>query len=706
MSDAENAQFEQGRMEMNTGEKIRAASWWLTWRDLQWPDDDVADAIERRADVFAESGANCAVIFGAHFRWDYLPLWLNLHDLIATIADALHRRGVKLFDHHSSVLTHRYGSIEESRTMRRCNRHHIPFAPSRDVASTWSFNGELLDSWRMIDVATGKPVFLPAYTAEEFCINNPGFRAAYAKYVKMLLDSTGIDGLMSDDGFFYAGWSACGCQWCRKKFRERYGRELPPVDDLTFWGNYAGDAFRDWIEMRYASTREFLENVRNAVGPDFPLMSCCSSSADYSMARFALTYQEFCFPCSCIMLEMTGNTPALDGSWSTPFPEQALHLGIAARHDFPCLGLGYGYTEDTADFIWAFNKFLGSSTWFSTLKGRLGLPDSKMTELKDDPELVGRAYNWEKLHPGLFGGETDTRTALFFSRWTRDFYGMTPEDYTADYNSACIELLNHNVTFDVVTEIPASGGKYHTLVLPSAQCLSDGEYEALNGFLASGGRVIASGPVGRRDRRAEMRQTPWLAQFSIACEMADAVRPGSFPPGAGLRGEVVSCRGFLNGTAVKSSEWIRIEHGKGILFWTPGRMQSDAEALDLPGVILRGESFPLEAEQAHGWRFRCFRGTSGEKIIHGLASAFEVSLMENLEKERKNPRGNNLISTIRRKDSDSELVLKTGEGVSAVELYFPIAGDRTVVSVSAGGRMKLHIPEKVFYFLLVLKPRT
>lgn len=699
MSDAENAQSEPGRMDMHPEEKIRAASWWLTWKDLQWPDDDVAEAIERRADAFVSSGANWAVVFGAHFRWDYLPLWLNLHDLIGTIADALHRRGVKLFDHHSSVLTHRYASIAEARTMRRCNRHHIPFAPSRDVASTWSFNGELLDSWRMIDVATGKPVFLPAYTAEEFCINNPGFRAAYAKYVKMLLDSTGIDGLMSDDGFFYAGWSACGCRWCRKKFREQYGRELPPVTDLTFWGNYASDAFKDWMEMRYASTREFLENVRDAVGPDFPLMSCCSSSADHAMARFALTYQEFCLPCNCIMLEMTGNTPGLDGTWNTHFPEQALHLGIAARRHFPCLGLGYGYAEDTAEFIWAFNKFLGSSTWVSTLKGRLGLPDSKMTALRDDPELVVRAYNWEKQHPGLFAGETDTHTALFFSRWTRDFYGMTPEDYTADYNHACIELLNHNVTFDVVTDIPEPCGKYHTLVICSAQCLSDEEYGALNRFLASGGCVIASGPVGRRERRAEMRHSPWLAQFGIECEMMDAVHPGSFPPGPGGSGEVIPCRGVFDGRERKASEWVRIERNDGVLLWTPGRMQCNARELDLAGAIRSMERFPVDAERAGNWRFRCFRGRNGERIVHGLASSFTVSLMEELEKQRQNPRGNNLISAIRRKNSASEIVLKTEGSSLRARLYFPLAGSESEIPVRDGSVI-FSVPPAVYYFIV------
>ncbi len=686
---------------MNSREKIRAVSWWLTWKDLQWPDDDVADAIERRADAAAEAGVNCAVIFGAHFRWDYLPLWDNLHDLLGTIRGALHRRGIRLFDHHSAVLTHRYSGIEEARAMRTFNKHHIPFAPSREVASTWTFHGEHLNDWRMIDITTGKPVFLKAYTAEEFCINNPGFRRAYCEYVKMLVSASGIDGLMCDDGLFYSGWTSCGCQWCRKKFREEYGHELPPVEDLTFWGNYSSEAFKDWIEMRFASTREFLEAVRSVLGDGYPLMACCSSSANYEMAKFALTYQEFCKPCNYIMLEMTGNTPELDGCWNRHFPEQALHLGLAAEYGYPCLGLGYGYTETTADFIWAFNQFLGSSTWFSTLKGRLGLPDSVTSLLKDDPELVGHAYNWEKDHTELLDGETDTETAVFFSRWTRDYYGMTQEDYGRDYDRCCIDLLDHNITFDVVSRIPEKG-KYRVLVICSAICLDDSEYAALSRFLADGGCVIAGGPVGCRDKRALPRPEPWLSRYGITCDVKEPERPASFPPSAGMRPEMPVCTGSFRGNRVSHKEWIRTEDGSGSLLWTPGRMQSDSQEMNLPAVIRRMtvSAIDFPGTSCRGWRFRRFRGRNGQLILHALASAFEVETMKELERQRKNPRGNHLISGIRRKDSSSEITLKINVPCRSAKLYAPMAGFEKEIAIGKDGEVHLHLPEHVFYFIL------
>ena len=51
----------------------RLINWWLTWEDLNWPSVDIQDKIKRRAEKVAEANVTTAVLFGAHFRWDWLP---------------------------------------------------------------------------------------------------------------------------------------------------------------------------------------------------------------------------------------------------------------------------------------------------------------------------------------------------------------------------------------------------------------------------------------------------------------------------------------------------------------------------------------------------------------------------------------------------------------------------------------------------------
>src|SRR6202012_5015132 len=106
------------------------------------------------------------------------------------------------------------------------------------------------------------------------------------------------------------------------------------------------------------SSSDFLAGVKNVFPEGFPLLTCCSSSDGYFLPACGMSYQDFIQHCNHIMLEMTGSTPSLTGTWDDRISSQMLHLGIARDHDAPCFGLGYGHFPDTAFFVWAVNKFL------------------------------------------------------------------------------------------------------------------------------------------------------------------------------------------------------------------------------------------------------------------------------------------------------------------------------------------------------------
>jgi hypothetical protein len=613
-------------------EHYRAISWWLTWEDLEWPDEELVDKIKRRADNAAEAGVNCAIIFGTHFRWDYLPFWSRLHDMFAFIAEELHQRDIQLFDHHSAVATHRPRNPENAWEIWRRNRHHVPFYPSPDVAATWTFEGHFLNDWRMIDVETGEPCFLTFYTAEEFCMNNPHFRKAYQAYVRRLVRETGIDGLMSDDGIFYDGWRVCGCQWCRKRFQREYGHTLPPTDDRNFWGNRDSEAFKDWIDMRFRSSADFLGVVREVLPPDFPLMTCCSTSDANNLPSVGMTYQDFIKNTNMVMLEMCGSTPGLDGTWDKRIASQLLHLGIARDNDCPCFGLGYGFFPEPAFFIWAFNKFLGSDTWFSTLKGRLGMPDSEIADLPDDPELVGEGFVWEKKYPHLFTGRPDAQTAVLFSRSTRDYYGQIHEDYVRDYHTTCSELMRNKCNFEVVTEIPAPED-WGILVMSSVVCLGQDEREKLHEYLRSGGIVIATGPLGVRDERARVLEKSWLEAYGVEVSVNEPQRESGFPPYGGTEVKVAECHGVYNGKKINDGEWIDIKVGKGRLFWCPNRIVTNERDLRLAEIVGKNETQReyCVLRSPEGWYLRSFR--DGARILlHGLPAKVETKAHPTLRK--------------------------------------------------------------------------
>ena len=53
--------------------------------------------------------------------------------------------------------------------------------------------------------------------------------------------------------------------------------------------------------------------------------------------------------------------------------------------------------------------------------------------------------------------------------------------------------------------------------------------------------------------------------------------------------EVPLCSGSFNGQPVERNSWVETVHGRGRLFWTPGRMQCDAGAVQLGQLVRRLE---------------------------------------------------------------------------------------------------------------------
>ena len=649
--------------------RYRAVSWWLVWDDLTWPNPELMDKIRRRADQCVASEVNCCVIFGAHFRWDFMPLWDRLHEELRFIADELHQRNIRLFDHHSSTLTERPRNREDAVNIWKNNRHHVPFYPSIQEAAALQFNGSHINDWRMLDVETSEPAYLPTYNAEQYCMNNPAFRAAYAKYLEKLKAEVPIDGLMSDDNIFYAGWRACSCQYCRARFRKEYGHDLPPTTDANFWGNRRSAAFKDWIAMRFQSSNDFLIGVKNVFPEGFPLLTCCSSSDGYYLPAYGMSYQDFIKNCNHVLLEMVGSTPSLAGTWDDRIPSQLLQVGIARDHHAPCFGLGYGFFPDTAFFVWAVNKFLGSDCWFSTLKGRLDAAPAELARLADDPELVGEGYRWEKAHPQLFKGRPDTDVAVLFSRSTRDYFGQVAGDYSDDYSASCLELTRAAITCEVVTEIP-DFGQMRCLVLSSALCLSANEKATLQKFLNEGGTVIATGPSGFYDERANPIPRNWLEHFGVVAQLSDPARPGGFPPYANIKEPVAiaQCRVPEAVRKRMSDGWLKISVGRGEFLWRPERISEKRiadqvvkrlHARDHPSVHIEG----LPAT----WRLRQYRD-GNRLLIHALPGKVEVMLHPTLKNHFLNER---IVEQVKIAPLTQRLVFESRTPLTRVVLHSP-----------------------------------
>lgn len=671
----------------------RKATWWINWEDLNWPDHDNMDKIKARAEGLAKADVTAAVIFGTHFRWDYLPYFTILHDYLATVAEELHKNGVKLYDHHSVNLIHRYTTREQMRHVMLHSGPHLPFSPSWEAAATWEYKGKRLNDWRMIDVKDGSPLYYPQYAGEGFCMRNPDFLDAYCDYVKQLVADTGIDGLSADDPIHYRHHHSCGCQHCRAELKRRSGIDLPPIDDLSFWGNWENPAWKHWTDLRFDAGGEFMERVAAVLPENFALTTCGANSASYYMPSMASDARQFLRGTNYVNLEMSGNTPPYKHDPVTvnvPVSNRAIsashHQAAAREKGVRCFGTGFAHTTVAADHVWAVNKFQGSDSWIMTLKGRLGLPGSILKTLPEEKDIVGHAYGFEKKHPELFSGEQVGQLAVYFSYETRNhtFFGNLEQGHFGDYYKTLTALFGAGLSPHTVFAFPENPQQYPLVLLPSVLAMTEAEKRAAERYLNAGGKIVAYGPCALAgcESKWELPTRPDVAPIDFFSTIRDGV--WSKQP-EWTRRKLPACS--------EENAWTQPRQG---LFYNPHRMvdgQITEKVLDY--CRSWGNPMPVKVLEAQGYLISMFEGQDG-LTVHFLAADYDTDIDHHLDEIRFHRSRVNYINKVTAIGVTDTLKLKTAV---APQAFAPLSDQSGIVEMD-GDVCTVRIPEHCSYAIL------
>ena len=683
-------------MASNTGCKVisveRIATWWIRWEDLEWPGGDVSERIKRRAGAFAEAQVSAAMIFGAHFRWDFLPLFTQLNDYIAFVAEELHKYGIKLFDHHSVTLTHRYRTKEQLRRIMLDSAPHLPLCPSFEAAESWRYKGTLLNDWRMLDVRDYKPVYLPQYMAESFCYRNPGFISAYTDYAARLVRDTGIDGLSADDTVHMGGYISCGCEYCRAELNRRSGTELPPAGDNSFWGNWDNPAWRDWIDLRFDAAGEFFRRLKAALPEGFMLTACGGASASgYSVAA-ASDARQFIRGCNYVNMELVGNTPpykhdplTVNVPMRQRFTNSSHHYAVARGAGTRFFNTGFAHSAVSADCVWAICKAMGGDAWIGTLKSRLGLPRRVLDTLPNEEDIVNIAFGFEKAHPELFEGELLAGVGVYFSYETRNhtLFGSLFSGYCEDYNQTLALLFRHAVCAHTLFEFPENTEEYAEVLLPSAARMSAEETKAMDKYIAAGGTVIVTGPSA----------VPGCESGRVLPNRVD-VPEGEFFPSV------------PDGVHLRSPAWLKAKlpaGGEGGwssprrgLYYHPARASEGRDEEEL--IKLCREAVlpsPVRVLPAKGFLTTVFESDK-YFIAHLLAEEYDVEIDRELDAVRTHRSRVNIITKAEPAGTDGEIRIQTHLPLRA---YAPFSDDGPVIMPGADG-YTVRLPECCAYAIL------
>ena len=309
---------------------------------------------------------------------------------------------------------------------------------------------------------------------------------------------------------------------------------MPDASDASFWGNWGDPRWREYLARRRQATGAFLEFVKQHLPENFPLMTCCTSCAYGGNNFCAQCADEMLRGDNILNLEICGDNPS---DVCERLASGSHHAGTAEKHGAPVIAIGYGFHTDSAGHLWALNHMSGFSTWFSTLKGRLGLPEELLATLPDDAASIARAFAFEREHPELFCEGLLHDCAVYFSETTKteSFFGACEQGATRDYRELMRTLFTAGFRPETIFDFPGDAASCPCVLVPSAAVMRPEEAAGMEDYLNAGGIVLRFGPdstAGYPDAPEEFESLRWLCgerfDESMLPDEWHEVRPGLF----------------------------------------------------------------------------------------------------------------------------------------------------------------------------------
>jgi hypothetical protein len=357
--------------------------------------------------------------------------------------------------------------------------------------------------WQQVK-ADGKPIE-DVYTVDSsFCINSPWRDEVFQTLRK--LAAYEIDGIFYDGPIFFAG--TCYCESCKRKFREKYLKDLPSKAELA--SNRVLPEWREIIEFQSDSIAEFLRESNkiikennpqilfymngNTLAPSWPTgrnNRKIARETDILGAEGGFLYGEFKEPVykpgamGKLLETQSGGKPTVvfDNAKQGPWAFSSLPAGE--------ISILYSQTITSQANVWlsvsAASNLHPSETDVIKKYNRL---------IKDNPDpfirttsMAGIALVWPQNSGNYYSGSSVPLTD-FTKEMKPEKAGSTEEEFYGFYNG----LARGHFPFDVLDEeaLNSDPGKYQLIILPNVTCLSKSEAEKIRNYVRNGGNIIST----------------------------------------------------------------------------------------------------------------------------------------------------------------------------------------------------------------------
>ena len=416
-------------------------------------------------EVNAGKGVNAVMLSGFLSRHTFPAHEDRAVKAIAQATDWMHRRGIKVIDHHDITLCWNEGS-----------GFRVMAERLNEMSRT---------------LGTGLPSF-------QFCISNPIHNEKQFAYLRRLVSEAKVDGFQLDELEYWK--YGCVCAACREKFHAETGLYLPMNECSNAFHDRESEIFRAWMDWRIASVANWDVEARRRLRDLKEGLVLCEYSTNMG---FIKNYQEH--RASQDLIELSARAINLPGtevmsrntyaSHRAQVPFRKMFNLLSLYADSPVYGWYYGFHPQVFYFSWCLANMCGQAAI---------LLDEDMPRTPDVPDYL--SFGASSGNMKRRGAKPIAEAAVLFSRASRDWnrgIGFAPEMLGIAQELETLHVPYEFIVDDFVTESGMS--KYRTVFLAASQCLSDSNVEALLAYAEKGGTVQMSVRAGELDEHGMPR---------------------------------------------------------------------------------------------------------------------------------------------------------------------------------------------------------
>lgn len=389
--------------------------------------------------------------------------------------------------------------------------------------------------WLQVGIDGRKAVFYGSYPGMPFWVcetcedvwltpANPEYRALALEQARRIA-ATGIDGVWFDVPFlrfdFGDNWQnqwPTFDPWARAQFQAETGYTLPEPP-VAGWPNWNDPAWRAFIKWRYTLTSRFINDYRAALqqgNPNIKLIIETSVGPDVSATQQGSS-----------TLDLPGVSDLTAHEHEGPWRSVDFHYYMWLRFladllfwhhtdgDQPSWLLSYVKagepdTVDVARLHAAIVLSAGMNYYTSGNETMSGIPEKNFRR---------QFFAWLSAQDATYydpGWQPYANVALVYSQQTLDFLdrGSWESDlaYHDGFPGMAMMLFESHIPFEVLSERElARLSDYELAILPLFAAMSSAQAQAIRDYVASGGKIIATGLASLYDEEGVQ-----LADFQLA----------------------------------------------------------------------------------------------------------------------------------------------------------------------------------------------